>query len=772
MDSINDALAAILRTVQTPGDFFAAGECALHVPLIEVEGIGPIALPLLPAQAAQLIAAAERAPYGRGADTLVDTTVRRTWQIGVDRVRIQGRHWQAMLDGVVERAAIGLGAGAGVEAELYKLLVYDEGSFFLEHRDTEKSPGMFGTLIVALPSLHKGGELVLRHREREARLDLRCTDVSGLAWAAFYADCVHEVLPITSGCRLVLVYNLRRKGRGRSPRPPSYDKETAALGRLLRRWCEEPVQRDEDRPFKLVYPLAHAYTPAELSFAALKGADAAAATVLTAAAGDAACDLHVALLRIEESGAAEYSGYSGPRWRSRYHDDDEEDGDVENDDAFRVAEVFDRSLTLSDWRRPDGGVVSLGPLPFNDGEVCQPEALADMVPDEQHFQEATGNEGASFERSYQRAALVLWPHGQRLRLIARAGFAASMPALDGMVRAWIDGGAEPGHAPWHEAHDLAAEMLACWPVQAARRVNDGPSAESVMLSQLVRLQDREHIESMLANVFAAGAYAAGDNAALVQALKLLPASRVGALLPPVVQGNAELHIGGCADLLARAAAVSAWRGQVLGAARALLDVMPGDPARPQSPADAWRRERADAGVVHDTLRALAPAGHAGLSALADEAVTHWLAWPKTYGMDTVIVPALRRLAERPALLNRPAGRRLRAAALDHLRARSSLDLAPPADWRREARMSCHCEHCLVLGRFLQSADQEVWRLKAREADRRHVEDSIRQGRCDVDISTERKGSPHVLVCTKNQASYERRVAQRRADLDDLTRLKA
>ena len=42
MDSINDALAAILRTVQTPGDFFAAGECALHVPLIEVEGIGPV----------------------------------------------------------------------------------------------------------------------------------------------------------------------------------------------------------------------------------------------------------------------------------------------------------------------------------------------------------------------------------------------------------------------------------------------------------------------------------------------------------------------------------------------------------------------------------------------------------------------------------------------------------------------------------------------------------------------------------------------------------
>ena len=152
----------------------------------------------------------------------------------------------------------------------------------------------------------------------------------------------------------------------------------------------------------------------------------------------------------------------------------------------------------------------------------------------------------------------MWPHAQRLRLIARAGLAASLPALGGMVGAWIDDGAEPGHAHWQEARALAAEMLACWPVQAARRANDGPSAESVMLSQLVRLQDREHIESMLTKVVAAGAYAAGDNAALVQALKLLPASRVGAVAtPPVGRGLGSRRIArhgieqrlGCAQQL-------------------------------------------------------------------------------------------------------------------------------------------------------------------------------------------------------------------------------
>ncbi len=765
MDSINDALAAILQDVRTPGDFYAVGHCALHVPLIEVDGAGPIALPLLPAQAAQLIAVAERAPYGRGGETLVDTAVRSSWQIGADRVRIAGRHWTAMLDSVVERAATGLGAGGDVAAELYKLLVYDEGGFFVTHRDTEKSAGMFATLIVALPSVHAGGALEVRHRGREARLDLRCTDYSELAWAAFYADCVHEVLPITSGSRLVLVYNLKRLGKGRLPCPPSYEQETAALGQLLRCWVEPSARAGHDLPTKLVYPLEHAYTPAELSFTARKGADAAAAGALVAAARDAACDLHVALLRIEESGAAEYDGYARSRHSRRYHDEHDEDG-------FRVAEVFERSLTLAHWSRPDGAAVSLGTVPFAEGEVCPRDALADMDPDEQHFEEATGNEGASFERSYQRAALVLWPQSQKLRLLARSGFAVSLPVLDRLVAAWVDAGAEPGSTTWLKAHALAAQMLACWPLRATHNALEGRSAEAVMLAHLTRLRDLEHIGTMLTGVIAAGAYSAQDNAALVQGLKLLAPSRVGSLLFDVVRSNADLHIAGCADLLARAAAVSAWRGELQHAAMSLLDAMPGDPSRPQAQADAWRRERAEAAAVHDTLRALILAEHDDLAALADQAVTHWLAWPKTYGLDTVIVPALRLLAERPALMDRPACQRLHAATLAHLQARVSQDLAPPADWRRDVPMNCHCEHCQCLGQFLRSAGQDVWRFKAREADRRHVEDSIRKSHLDIDCTTERKGSPHVLVCSKNQASYERTVAQRRADLDDLQRFGA
>jgi putative intracellular protease/amidase len=50
--------------------------------------------------------------------------------------------------------------------------------------------------------------------------------------------------------------------------------------------------------------------------------------------------------------------------------------------------------------------------------------------------------------------------------------------------------------------------------------------------------------------------------------------------------------------------------------------------------------------------------------------------------------------------------------------------------------------------------------------RAHVEDVLRRARADVDTVTERRGRPYSLITTKNQASYERRAAQRAQDLAD------
>src|SRR4051812_37162796 len=410
MSMITADLAAVLGKVRRPGDFFAAGTTELLAPLLEVEGVGPVALPLLPIQARELITVAKPAPYGRGEQTVIDPAVRRCWQVGPDRVRIRGRHWAQTLDTILARVAEGLGVDAPVTAELYKLLLYDAGSFFVGHRDTEKAPGMFATLVVTLPSSFEGGALVVRHKGREARLDLRCDDPAEAAFAAFYADCVHEILPVTAGCRLTLVYNLLRGGRGRRPEPPGYAGEEARVAGLLESWREAADDPTDDAPTKVVYPLEHAYTPAEIGFAALKGADAAVAGVLTAAARQARCDLHLALLTIEESGGAEDSDSYRPR-RGRWEDEDD----------FEAGEGDDRSMTLSDWRRPDGLPAAIGEIPVEPEEFSPPDILDELEPDEEDFQEATGNEGATFERTYRQAALVLWPVEQTFAVLSQAG---------------------------------------------------------------------------------------------------------------------------------------------------------------------------------------------------------------------------------------------------------------------------------------------------------------------------------------------------------------
>src|SRR5215470_3622801 len=410
MPGICEELAELLSTVQRPGDFFASGRLDLLPPRLTVDGVGQIALPLLPVQVEQLIAAAERAPYGRGEATIVDTSVRRTWQIGPDRVRVNGKHWQATLDRAVVLAAQGLGVDEPVAATLYKLLIYDEGSFFVSHRDTEKEPGMFATLVLALPSQSEGGELIVRHKDREVRLELKCDEPSEIAFAAFYADCVHEVLPVTAGCRATLVFNLVR--RGAMPEPPAYEAEAGQVAALLSTWVaaknggtDSKVRRQDgaadaelnnECPEKIVWPLEHAYTPVELAFDKLKGTDAAVAKLLATAAPLSGCDLHLALLSVWESGSAEYSGSYRRRYRRSWHDEDEGD----DHDEFEVAEVLDWDKSLSEWRRPDNARTTLGKLPLRDGEVSPRGALDGIEPDEEHFREATGNEGASFERTY------------------------------------------------------------------------------------------------------------------------------------------------------------------------------------------------------------------------------------------------------------------------------------------------------------------------------------------------------------------------------------
>ncbi len=759
MSTIATELAALLGTVRRPGDFFVSGTAEILAPRLEVDGVGAVALPLLPMQAEQLVAVAERAPYGRGGDTLVDTEVRRTWQIGADRVRIGGKHWAQTLETILARVADGLGVTDPIAAELYKLLVYDQGSFFVSHRDTEKAPGMFATLVLVLPSVSTGGELVVRHQGREVRLDLHCEEPSEAAFAAFYADCVHEVLPVTTGCRLTLVYNLLRKGKGPLPEPPSYEGEQARVAKLLRGWAAGTPSPDDDAPEKLIYPLEHAYSPAELSFDTLKGADAAVAGVLVAAAPQAGCELHLALVSIEESGAAEYDDSYGSG-RGRWSEPELEAGDVD-----------ERHVSLSEWRRPDGSASALGELPVEDNELSPPDAFADMEPDDEEFHEATGNEGATFERTYSRAALVLWPHERILAVLNQAGLPVTLPYLADLTERWAASGGDRQSPLWRQAHELSGHMLSGWPKHRWYRGRDkAPSDATRMLTLLIRLEDTARLDAFLADIAPHGLNDKDDNAAILAALGLLPPVRAAAVTQRIIAGTAGTALGPCGDLLARAIAAppDGRLAHLVGAATALVEVLPGDPARAAQRQPWHRAPDVQPGFIVDLFTALAPIDQA----LAERAADYVLAWPDTYGLDGVLVPAIGGLMGSIMAKSSATTQRLRSVCVDHLRARVAEPLRAPRDWRRASAVGCKCPRCDELSKYLADPERKTWVFKAAQADRSHVEEVIKRARCDLDATTERRGSPHSLVCSKNQASHERRVKQRHEDLANLKRLEA
>jgi hypothetical protein len=263
--------------------------------------------------------------------------------------------------------------------------------------------------------------------------------------------------------------------------------------------------------------------------------------------------------------------------------------------------------------------------------------------------------------------------------------------------------------------------------------------------------------------------------ALGLVLARLPAARAGSLLAAIVAGNAPRQPGACADLLARVCAHAVtdtdardtWRA----AALALLTALPPLPVPPPPPNAPWtptpHREPPTADLVAQALDALGRID----PALADRALEHFIAHPAVYGMDPILLPAALALHEaaggQPPT---PAVAALEAAVLAHLGSRIAEPLEPPADLSRPARITCPCSYCQGLSRFLASPLERVWRLKAAEAERQHVTASVQRDQCDLDLTTEKSGRPYTLVCTKNQASYERRQRQRVLDLKHHARL--
>jgi hypothetical protein len=785
-------LEELLEDVERPGNFFVSGGMEIPMPKIEVESVGVLSFPVPESQIDALIQQATRAPYGRGEETILDESVRKVWQLPAGKVRVGGKSWAATFDALLQQVAAGLGCDAtAVSAELYKLLIYDRGGFFQAHRDTEKAGGMFGTLVVVLPSAHRGGELVLRHAGREALVDLSGGEISELKFVAFYADCEHEVKPISDGNRVCLIYNLvqQRTGKGKSEslRAPDYEKQIAAAAELL-----EANLAGAGAPAKIAWLLEHQYSPEGLSFAGLKAADAARAQVLAQAAERARCVAHLGIVHIEESGAANPTGYDYGYRRRRWGRDDEDEDDSGGD--FEVIEVCDWRHYVAQWRDRHDQPVEFGEIPLEPGELVPDGALDDEKPDAQRLMEASGNEGASFERSYHRAALVLWRRERYAEVLLQAGMAAVLPLLKEKVEACSAKSAPD--AARKEAVSLARQLVKAWAAAPEHgwRQPARPDKRDGMLNLLAQLGDVDLLGRFISEVVTRD-YDGSENAALVECAALLGAEETGRIYAELAGRHTRHLHGQCVDLLhglvrsgqrpfkrlTESSSASStrlkpganekqnreWRGALAQIAEAIVGKLDeiGKRQRENEWMD-WRlAEKAkpmSAAFVAKLLNALE---EFGATASRTAAAEKFVARPAVFDPVTILVPALGLLRVRDG-----AAAKLWEHSAELLLQRSGQPPEAPRDWRQDVKLSCACADCRELQAFTLDPVERQHRFLVKKERRQHLHQQIEHHGLDMTHETERAGSPQTLVCTKDRRSYHRRCEEYRKDIAALASL--
>lgn len=758
-------LAALSKIAGT-GNFHVEGTAEFFLPEIEVKGVGELAFPLPEAQAKALIAMAEAAPYGKGTETVRDDAVRKCWQIDAKSLKLDSKPWKRFLAETVEQVRRDLGIGGKVSALPYKLLVYETGGHFLPHRDTEKLDAMFGTLVVALPSAHEGGTLHIRHSGREAVIDFGAKSRwRDFQFAALFADCEHEVKPVRSGYRCCLVYNLRLdKGDAGALHLP-LDAQAESLLPSLRALAK---QREGRLGATL---LEHSYTEANFSLRNLKGNDRARARALLAAAGEVGLVAHLGLVTYHQTGELvggddDYYGYCG----RRHYDEDEEDSGGDE-----MGEIYDESLFVDQWRDARDQPAHFGGYGLDKEDLIASGEIDDGEPDEKESEGYTGNAGCTMDYWYRRAAVVWWRQEDHERIrceydllgacrelgtLAGKRVKADKAAFQRLAQAVVERFPEAlPHANWFTRD----------------RESGAPgSSFAEALSAFASARSEDWLAKFVARVPAEafGLCSAPLWKTLLQAFGAAP-------FEPVFHGLVHEDAGKNRGTLFRLLDVLRTRPEDTDAARRIAAAVVRLPLK-SAPAS-WQPVREpDPPGDSDEARILLLA-----SPRIEDETDRSLA--RAFLLGDKSLAYIRRLLG-PLLTDRSLSSvgtekgslfpDLMAFAKETLGEETARELKPYPDWTRPCPTSgkrptsggwgrhlVRDSAALIeeLARFMASPEEQSHEFKRPQHDRSLIEDYIQQHFLDLDRTTIKKGTPHTLRITKNDASYLRSLEIRERD---------
>ncbi|MEL7497915.1 MAG: 2OG-Fe(II) oxygenase [Planctomycetota bacterium] len=745
---------------------------------IQIEGIGPLKLPMRPKDVRELLAHAQSAPYGKGTRTIVDPTVRDSLEINASCLAYS-EQWKSAIEQTARRVAKELNLPPDrIKAEPYKLLIYTKGGFFLPHRDSEKRKSMVASLIVMLPSRFGGGDLSVEHESKRQRFDFKQSrDQVACDCASFYADCLHEVKKVTSGVRICLSYNLSLKAPPKSKTKTSKTDPVAPLVAAIKNWTRS-------RPAKpLVFAMEHQYTASGLKPDLLKGKDRTMAKQLIAAAEKADCQLHFGqverhLVEHAVDGYSNYDGYRGGRFRGHSRR-----RTITDPSDLEILSVIEETVCIDGWKSAEGKRVQMEALAVGGDALVSKTPLEDWKPTSFDYEGYTGNAGNTLDRWYHKSAITIWAKTDHFRILVQMGTKSSIIQFlkqhekhlkrklpdqelhDDQVqfaraiingwpnRLYLLGGAESKGATHLRKFALALPQLNNLGLLNEFLQTVAVRDWSISLDGLIRASAKQFPIEELTHV-------------LSRYLKTVPApneyGRTMASGLPLRDANWLLKL---ANLKSRAgfSAEQLWQfgRQMIGRVGNKVNELS-------------QEHHPNVRLIADVLPQLMKAA----IAVGDDA---WFA--ECYGVrekaadllsvrdfDAIVCRELIHLSDKKF------DQRLNSLSNWLQKVREFLERATevgprkPTDFARPEKVSCNCHDCEQLSAFLAAAREKVGEIKTRKFQCEHVQQIISRDELDVIGTIDRSTRPFTLRLKKTIDSFQRAKAQYKADLDLLASL--
>jgi hypothetical protein len=726
MKDFNQQLINSLTKISASGTFFSAGVNDFCFPKMQINQLDEIAFPLNKIQIEALISIAHKAPFGKGKETIIDKNVRNCWEIDASEIKFEGSNWSNLLKNTLKIVQTDLGIeGKKIKANLYKMLIYEKGDFFLPHKDSEKEKGMFGTLAIGLPSKHTGGDLLISFEGETKDISFaeNCAN-DKLPFVAFYADCEHEIKPLTSGFRVSLIYNLIDLQVENKIVLTSLQPEIDSVYQLLKDDSSETGAPH-------IYLLGHQYTPTNFSIEQLKLHDRPKAEVLLRAAENAGYYAKLALVTSYQLGSIDEGGYY------------DEDIDLE---TAEIGEIYDESLEIDYW--------DASPIPFIDGfnieqsDLIYDFELNDGEPIEKDAEGYTGNAGMEMTYWYYYGAVVFWKKEHHLDLLNAASLSSKLSWLQYYTDHWNSISAVE--------KDMAKVIFEQYLPNSEVPYNIDETPFGAIINFILVTNDKEYFLNNSKHIFSKYF----SNITSEHWIKLIT-NFADLGLSDLIHDNAILDSPKNTNHLLEVINnldASLFSDFIKSALDKTADSIS------KFNFIELKSTFSKTIVVHLIELSIHKKNDPKWMTIIFDAITKRL--DRTYVNVHLIEAILKNKLQKTEL-----GMKILLLAKDHLTDRVINKPQVPGNWSRELpKTTSNRRVWNMLSDFIQSPTEQIFDFRSVQMNRSEMESAIRNVEIDLNMETIKKGSPHTLRLTKNTNSYQKKLKKWQEDCDLLKNL--